>query len=122
MGSIGVGTAVTAVGGDGDTAGTSVSEEVTCLGVGVAAAAGNIVGAATALATEDDNSTDAVETLGEIAVGELDLTSTEIFLETLDPGGAGNGHDPRFSGEQPGQCHLSRRRALTLCDRLEKSH
>src|SRR5262245_41213164 len=45
---------------------------------------------------------------GEIFHRQLELDRAEVLVQPAPLGGAGNRHDPRFPGQQPGQRDLSR--------------
>ena len=49
--------------------------------------------------------------------GELDVDCVSVFLQAVGLGGAGDGHDPRVLGQQPGQRHLRDGGTLTCGDR-----
>jgi hypothetical protein len=40
--------------------------------------------------------------LCKIVAGQLKVCGREVFLETLEPPGAGDGHDPGLLREEPG--------------------
>ena len=44
--------------------------------------------------------------LAEFGLGEGDVGGGEVLLESVQLGGAGDGHDPRLLGEQPGERNL----------------
>ena len=51
---------------------------------------------------------------------QLDVCCCDVFLQPLELRRAGDRHDPRLLGEQPGDCDLCRRRTLPLCDAAEQ--
>ena len=50
---------------------------------------------------------DEVVQLAEFGLGEGEVGGGEVLLESVQLGGAGDGHDPRLLGEQPGQRNLT---------------
>jgi hypothetical protein len=57
--------------------------------------------------------------LAEFGLGEGDVGGGEVLLESVQLGGARDGHDPRLLGEQPGERNLPRGGALGGCDGLD---
>jgi hypothetical protein len=62
-------------------------------------------GLGVAVADDGDGGRSGVD-LGQVVSGELHVGGAEVLLEPLDPPGAGNRHDPRLLGEQPGERDL----------------
>jgi len=48
----------------------------------------------------------------EIIGREFDNNRSNVLFKTLELGGAGNGNDPQFLGQVPGECDLCRCRIL----------
>jgi len=56
----------------------------------------------------------------EIVRREFDGKCPDVLFQPMQLGGAGDWNDPRFLGQQPCECDLSRRRVLPLGDASEK--
>src|SRR5690348_16034348 len=56
----------------------------------------------------------------KIVGGQLDCNRSDVFFEAMQLRRARDWHNPRLLRKQPGECDLSRRRVLLLCDRAEQ--